>query len=85
MSVLRRITALLVLIMVITIPAASYPDGMGNFMKDTLEQLGNLAPHAYQGQQRGYFIGGSLSTRVPADIIQPFSYTPPSIKVGCNG
>ncbi len=82
---LKRICSILVMLSIITAPIGVYADEMSNYMIDTLNNLSNLTPHAYEGQQRGYFIGGSLSTRIPNDVIQPFSYTPPQFHVGCNG
>jgi len=82
---LKRICSILVMLSIITAPIGVYADEMSDYMIDTLNNLSNLTPHAYEGQQRGYFIGGSLSTRIPNDVIQPFSYTPPQFHVGCNG
>jgi len=82
----KRVCSILVILsVIIAITPTGYGDEMSNYMIDTLDQLSNLTPHAYEGQQRGYFIGGSLSTRIPNDVIQPFSYTPPQFHVGCNG
>ena len=58
---------------------------MLQFMEDTMKSLSTIAPKAYQGQERGYFIGGSASIRFPNENIQPFSFTPPQLKAGCGG
>lgn len=40
----------------------------------------------YSGQSRNYFTGGSMNLRFQADTQDhPFSVTPPSLTIGCNG
>jgi len=75
----------LLVTLLILIPVSGYPEDMHAFMQNTLSQMQNLMFHAYQGQERGYFVGGSASVRVPRDYIQPLSFTPPRLSVGCNG
>ena len=58
---------------------------MDDYLQQTLDAVTALAPKAYQTQERGYFIGGSASIRVPNEYIQPFSFTPPQIRAGCGG
>ncbi|GAB6075390.1 conjugal transfer protein TraH [Desulfurobacterium crinifex] len=71
---------------VVFLSTSSAPAGnMLEFMEDTMESLTTITPHAYQGQERGYFIGGSASIRFPNENIQPFSFTPPQLKAGCGG
>ena len=62
-----------------------YASRYGIISSQTQSQISNLAPHAYQGQQRGYVMGESMSVRIPQETIAPFSFTPPSLRAGCGG
>lgn len=42
-------------------------------------------PGAYKAQTRGFYVGGSLSARVPRDTLQPITWKEPYIKAGCGG
>ena len=79
----KKIAGVLSAVFLSTSPA---PAGdMLQFMEDTMQSLTTVTPKAYQGQERGYFIGGSASIRFPNENIQPFSFTPPQLKAGCGG
>jgi conjugative transfer pilus assembly protein TraH len=82
---LLRVTT--VIIMIITFGATSvFADNMGSYMSTQLDQIKNLAPHAYEGQQRGYFVGGTMHVPPLGQKIQPLSITLPSIKDNsCGG
>jgi len=82
---MREKVVCLLLALFILLPGNAYSEDMHAFMQNTLNQMQNLVFHAYQGQERGYFIGGSASVRIPRDYIQPLSFTPPRLSVGCNG
>ena len=83
----RRPTSIISLVCFVAalgFPSATHPD-MGSFLSQTQNQISNLSPHSYQGQERGYVMGGSMSVRIPQENIRPFSFTPPSIRAGCGG
>jgi conjugative transfer pilus assembly protein TraH len=82
----RKIISIAILLSFFTVSFQSNTSGdMGQFLDDAMTQLQGLSPKAYQGQQRGYYMGGSASIRIPQDTIQPFSFTPPKISAGCGG
>ena len=59
---------------------------MSDYMTNTLSQIQSLTPHAYQGQQRGYFVGGTMHIPPLGQTIQPFSISLPSIQNNsCGG
>jgi len=59
---------------------------MSDYMTNTLSQIQSLTPHAYQGQQRGYFVGGTMHVPPLGQTIQPFSISLPSIQNNsCGG
>ena len=81
---MKRI-ALVVVLVVSMVSARAFSTPMDDYLQQTLDAITTLAPKAYQTQERGYFIGGSASIRVPNEYIQPFSLTPPQIRAGCGG
>lgn len=53
---------------------------------DNLGMMGNTtAPHAYQGQQAGYYSGGSLYARSSVRNVQLIDIELPSFRSGCGG
>ncbi len=53
---------------------------------DNLGMVGNTtAPHAYQGQQAGYYSGGSLYARSSVRNVQLVDIELPSFRSGCGG
>ncbi len=42
-------------------------------------------PGSYRDQAAGYYSGGGLSMRMRSHHIQPFTVTPPHLKMGCGG
>ena len=58
---------------------------MSTFLSTVVSQAQNLAPQAYQAQQRGFFVGGSMTIPPQGVSIQPISFTPPSLSMnGCG-
>ena len=43
------------------------------------------APNVYEGQTRGFAVGGRLNIRASSEMVQPFNLKAPSFKAGCNG
>lgn len=85
---MRKSAIIFFISVVMVIVTASQPllaADMGSFLDGAMNELSNLSPKSYQGQERGYYMGGSASIRIPQETIQPFSFTPPSIKAGCGG
>jgi len=82
-SILKTITA----VVTIVVFGFSYAFAdMSDYMTSTLSQIQSLAPHAYQGQQRGYFVGGTMHVPPLGQTIQPFSVSLPSIQNNsCGG
>jgi len=82
-SILKTITA----VVIITVFGFSYAFAdMSDYMTSILSQIQNLTPNAYQGQQRGFFVGGTMHVPPLGQTIQPFSITLPSIQNNsCGG
>lgn len=60
--------------------------GMNGYMTNLLTDIQSLSPTAYQGQQRGFFVGGSMEIPPQGTTIQPFSATLPHLSFnGCGG
>ncbi|MHB1702778.1 MAG: conjugal transfer protein TraH [bacterium] len=67
--------------------SSSYASGgMNGYMTNVLSDIQALSPTAYQGQQRGFFVGGSMEIPPQGTTIQPFSATLPHLSFnGCGG
>lgn len=64
---------------------ADVSSDLGSYF-DSLGMQNNVtAPHAYQGQQAGYYSGGSLFARNSVRNIQLVEIDLPSFKAGCGG
>lgn len=86
MQKIQKIIAYAMLIVFSTVMLVPSSDGdMGSYMDGVMTQLQGLTPKAYEGQERGYFMGGSASVRFDFQNQPLVSFTPPSIKVGCSG
>ncbi len=83
----RRNAVLSLIVFFVFVNGISAPSwaSMGTFLDQVTSQISNLAPSSYQGQERGYYMGGSMSIRFPSETIQPFTLTPPKITAGCGG
>lgn len=84
----QKLTASILLIVfgvVLLVPSRASSGDMGGYMDSMLSQLQNLTPKSYEGQERGYFMGGSASVRFGFQQQPLVSFTPPSAKVGCSG
>ena len=68
------------------ISSAYASGGMNGYMTNLLTDIQSLSPTAYQGQQRGFFVGGSMEIPPQGTTIQPFSATLPHLSFnGCGG
>lgn len=81
----KKVTAVIVIAVMITTIAIPTQANMGNYLNDLMSQMKGLQPKAYEGQSRGYFVGGSASVRWGFENEPLVSFTPPSLKVGCSG
>jgi len=80
---LIKFMAIVLSISILSVPTEA---DMNSYLTDTLTNMKALSYHAYSGQQRGYFVGGSARFKPPSTTIQPFSVTAPSItNNGCGG
>lgn len=57
----------------------------GAWVDGWLQNYTQTGPGYFQGQQRGYFTGGSLSARWRLNNANPISIAPPRISAGCGG
>ncbi|MHB1546912.1 MAG: conjugal transfer protein TraH [bacterium] len=58
---------------------------MASFLSTVVSQAQNLAPQAYQAQQRGFFVGGSMTIPPQSVSAQLATFTPPSLSEnGCG-
>jgi len=86
-SIKKRLIVLL-LTVVLAIPLVSFADVNGDLSNffDGLGMVSNTtAPHAYQGQQAGYYSGGSLYARSTVRNVQLIQVDLPSFRSGCGG
>lgn len=66
-------------------PRPASASSMSNYMGSILTQVQNLSPNAFEGQKRGFFVGGSMVIPPQSTTINPISFTPPSLSVnGCG-
>ncbi len=80
---LTKFIAVILSISLLSVPVFA---DMNSYLTDTLTNMKALSYHAYSGQQRGYFVGGSARFKPPSTTIQPFSVTAPKItNNGCGG
>lgn len=57
----------------------------GGWVDDWLTQKTSSGPGYYQGQQRGYAVGGSFNARWQSGTDYPISVNPPKFSAGCGG
>jgi conjugative transfer pilus assembly protein TraH len=91
-SALRLTTVTSKLLFVLTVIASitntAYADVSGdlnNFFNNAGFASNVTVPSSYQGQEAGYYSGGSLVTRTKSRYVQPVGITMPSINAGCGG
>lgn len=77
---MKQIVAIIITgtLMLPTASAAGWVD-------DWLQQRTTTSPNYFSGQQRGYYSGGSFSTRWPSTADYPLTVEMPRIKSGCGG
>jgi len=81
----KRLTAITVITVMLVITASPTTANMGGYLSSLMSQIQNLTPKAYQGQERGYYVGGSASVRWNMQDPPLVSFTAPRLKVGCSG
>jgi conjugative transfer pilus assembly protein TraH len=85
MKYLKRIFAIFtafVLMISLSIPTSA---DMSTFLDRTMDQLKGINLKAYEGQERGYLMGGSAAIRFDQYEQPLISLTSPSLKAGCGG
>lgn len=74
------------LLILFSIPSFADVNGDLNNFFDGLGMATNVtAPHAYQGQQAGYYSGGSVFSRSAVRSVQLVQVDLPSFRAGCGG
>ena len=75
----------IVLVLLSPMALASIDSDLNHFF-DSLGMVSNsTSPHAYQGQQAGYYSGGSLYARSTVRNVQLIEVDLPSFRSGCGG
>jgi conjugative transfer pilus assembly protein TraH len=83
---LKKALAIMTAIIALSISSPGFPMDMGQFLDNTKAELQNAFTfQSIQGQERGYYLGGSARIRIPQETIAPLSITPPSFNAGCGG
>jgi len=79
----RRLRTLVVVVLAFTFlfSAVSY----ANWQDDWISSYSSSGPSYIQGNQRGYYSGGSFSARWPSSNDSLLSVSLPRLKVGCGG
>jgi conjugative transfer pilus assembly protein TraH len=77
---------ILFLLLIFSVSAFADVNGDLNNFFDGLGMATNVtAPHAYQGQQAGYYSGGSIFSRNAVRNVQLVQVDLPSFRAGCGG
>ena len=80
------IVAFILISLSFKLPQAFATGGMNGYMTNLLTSIQSLSPTAYQGQQRGFLVGGSMEIPPQGENIQPLSATLPHLSFnGCGG
>lgn len=83
---LRRTLIGALCMLMVSMPALADVSGdLTNFFNSLNMGTSVTDPGAYQGQEAGYYTGGSLFVRAPSRQYQFASFQPPSLRFGCNG
>jgi conjugative transfer pilus assembly protein TraH len=81
----NALVTLVMLIIMVSMAHADVSSDLNSFF-DGLGMVSNTtAPHAYQGQQAGYYSGGSLYARSSVRNVQLVQIDLPSFRSGCGG
>jgi conjugative transfer pilus assembly protein TraH len=68
-----------------TVPGAAVSNDIDNYYKSLGFSSNITSPQAYQGQQAGYYTGGSIFARTPVRNVQLVQIELPSYRAGCGG
>lgn len=58
---------------------------LDSFLNEWETQLSTTSPGFYEGQRRGFAVGGAADLRFPTRRFTPFTLSLPSLKSGCGG
>lgn len=75
----------LLCLLTISLANASINSDLNNFFNNMGFSNNNTAPNAYQGQEAGYYSGGSLFARDSVRDVQIVQVDLPSFRSGCGG
>lgn len=85
MRYLKKTLAICMIVMLMVSLSIPTSADMSNFLDRTMDQLKGINLKSYEGQERGYLMGGSASVRFDQYEQPLISLTSPSLKVGCGG
>ena len=85
MRYLKKTLAICMIVMLMVSLSIPTSADMSNFLDRTMDQLKGVNLKSYEGQERGYLMGGSASVRFDQYEQPLISLTSPSLKVGCGG
>ncbi len=81
----RKFLAILIIAISASPVFADVNSDLNNFFDGLGTATNTTAPHAYQGQQAGYYSGGSLYSRNTVRNVQLVQVDLPSFRSGCGG
>ncbi len=84
-TLMKNIKIVLSMMAALTLVISSVYKSNAGWIDDWVSQKVYSGPNYYQGQQRGYFSGGSFSARWPVKKDYLLTVQPPRIKAGCGG
>lgn len=58
---------------------------LDSFLNDWETQLSTTKPGFYEGQRRGFIVGGAADLRFPTRNVTPLTFSLPQVKAGCGG
>jgi len=84
-NLMRKIKVAMIMMVTFTLVVSPVYTSNAGWIDDWVSQKVYSGPNYYQGQQRGYFSGGSFSARWPVKKDYLLTVQPPRIKAGCGG
>lgn len=82
---MKKILLTVLLCLLPTLLLADVSNDLDRYYKSLGYADNVTAPHAYEGQEAGYYTGGSLYLRGQSRTISPVHLDIPSLKAGCGG
>lgn len=85
MTIAKLLAAFVMLMMLSTLSFADMNSDLNHFFDGLGMATNTTAPHAYHGQQAGYYSGGSLFARSTVRNVQLVQVDLPNFRSGCGG